>query len=81
MSSHVRSDQRVRVAGRHPVLTHGLDDVRNVGMGVAQEFLGLAAFAWRSKQWTPLIVDAMQQDRQEQAVVYVADVEQWGPRR
>jgi hypothetical protein len=45
-------------------------------MGVAQELLGLAAFPWWSKQWTPLIVDALQQDGQEQAVVYVADVEQ-----
>ena len=69
------------VALRHPVLTQGLDDVWNVGMGVAQEFLGLAALPWWSKQWTALIVDAMQQDRQEQAVVHVADVEQWGPGR
>ena len=50
-------------------------------MGVAQEFLGLAACPWRSKQWTPLIVDAMQQDGQEQAVVYVAEVEQRCPSR
>ena len=50
-------------------------------MGIAQEFLSLAAFPWWSEQWTPLIVDAMQQDGQEQAVVYVADVEQWGPGR
>ena len=50
-------------------------------MGVAEEFLGLAAFPWRSKQWTPLIVDAMQQDGQEQAVVYVVEVEQRGPGR
>ena len=70
---------RASVTGRHPVLAHGLDDVRNVGMGVAQELLGLAAFPWWSKQWTPLIIDAMQQDGQEQAVVYVADVEQRGP--
>jgi hypothetical protein len=34
-------------------------------MGVAQELLGLAAFPWWSKQGTPLIVDAMQQDGQE----------------
>src|SRR4029079_3064150 len=39
----------------------------------------LAACRWWSKQWTPLIVDAVQQDGQEQAVVYVADVEQRGP--
>ena len=45
-------------------LAHGLDDVRNVGMGVAQELLGLAAFPWWSKQWTPLVVHAMQQDGQ-----------------
>ena len=37
------------VAVRHPVLTQGLDDVWNVGMGVAQEFLGLAALPWWSK--------------------------------
>ena len=47
-------------------------------MGVAQEFLGRAACPWRSKQWTPSIVDAMQQDEQEQAVVHVVDVEQRG---
>ncbi|MGY3591966.1 hypothetical protein ACVIGB_008451 [Bradyrhizobium sp. USDA 4341] len=33
-------------------------------MGVTQEFLGLAAWPWRSKQWMPLIVDAMQSLRQ-----------------
>ncbi|WP_461196110.1 hypothetical protein [Bradyrhizobium sp. UFLA06-06] len=50
-------------------------------MGVAQEFLGLTAFPWWSKQWTPLIVDAMQQDGKEQAVAHVADVEQQLPSR
>lgn len=30
-------------------------------MGVAQEFIGLAAFSWWSKQRTLLIVNAMQQ--------------------
>ena len=37
-------------------------------MGTAQELLGLAAFPWWSKQWTPLIVDTMQQDGQEECV-------------
>jgi hypothetical protein len=60
----LRRSARASVAGRHPVLAHGLDDVRNVGMGVAQELLGLAAFPWWSKQWTPLVVHAMQQDGQ-----------------
>ena len=72
---------RASVTDRHPVLAHGLDDVWDVGMRVAQKFLGLAACPWRSKHWTPLIVDAMQQDGQEQAVVDVADVEQRSPGR
>jgi hypothetical protein len=47
------------VAGPHPVLAHGLDDRRNIGVGVAQKFLGLAALPGRSERGTPLIIETV----------------------
>ena len=42
MRFHVCGDQRGCVAGRHPVLAHGLDGRWNFGVGVAQKVAGLS---------------------------------------
>jgi hypothetical protein len=50
-----------------------------VGMsvwGVAQKLLSLAPLLCWSEQGTPIIIDTMQPDGQEQAMVLVAQVEQ-----
>jgi len=67
------------MAGRHPILAHGLDGGRDVRVRLAQECLALWSFPGRSEQGMSLIVDAMREDGQEQAVVDVVGVEQGRP--
>ena len=68
-----------RVADRHPVLAYGLDDRWDVGVGVPQKFLGCGPLPWRSEQGMPVVVHTVHQDRQQQAVVDIACVQQWRP--
>src|SRR6516225_3738329 len=67
------------MAGRHPILAHGLDGGRDVRVRLAQECLALWSFPGRSEQGMSLIVDAMREDGQEQAVVDVVGVEKGRP--
>jgi hypothetical protein len=67
------------LADRHPVLTHGSNDGRNVRVRIAQECLALWSLSGRSEQGTPLIVDAVHEDGQEEAVIDVVGIEQGRP--
>jgi hypothetical protein len=58
---------------------HGLDDGWNIAVGVAQKFPGLTTPPSWPEQWASLVVAAVQQDRQEQAVIDVAGVAQRRP--
>jgi hypothetical protein len=53
-------------------LAHGLDGRWNFLVGGSQELLGLLLGFRRTEQRAPMIVDAMQQDRQQQTVLMSA---------
>ena len=82
LSYRVRAAATLRVGPRLHTLSqrqrNGANTLRLAArVGVAQKFLGLAALSTRSEHGTPLIVDTLQEDGQEQAVV---DVWRWAIR-
>ena len=81
-SFHVR--RRLRSgpeARRHPVLSHFFDDGRNVPVGYSPELFGCRPLPGRPEHRTPLIVDAVEQDRQQQTVIDVGEIRERSPRR
>jgi hypothetical protein len=68
-------------ACRHPVLTHFFDDGRNVPVGCSAELFGFRPLPGRAEHRAPLIIDAVEQDRQQQTVVDVGKIPERSPRR
>ena len=68
-------------ACRHPVLTHLFDDGRNVLVGYSAELFGFRPLPGRAEHRAPLIVDAVEHDRQQQTVIDVGEIPERCPRR
>jgi hypothetical protein len=53
---------------------HLFDDGRNVHVSCSPELFGVRSLSWRPEHRAPLVVDAIKEDRQQQAVIDVGEI-------